>query len=260
MTSSKKCPQKAIIFARVSSSTQRNEGYSLNTQVSRLQEYCRQKNLEIVKEFSVVESSKTMGQKEFFRMIDFIKKQKTKMILVCDSIDRMHRNFKEISYINELIKSNKLELICIKNDNFLYQLNALMSLRYSENLSKKVKIVFQSKLQNGEWIGKAPFGYKNITLENGKKDIVLDEIQASIVLEILVSFLTGEKLNDISKKFTLSRRVILNILKNPFYCGKMYIKKHDKFYPHKYEKLIPEEIFNKCQKILQSKERLIKKI
>ena len=86
MTSSKKSPQKALIFARVSSSNQA-EGHSLNAQVSRLQAYCKQNNLEIVKEFSVVESSKTRYKKEFLEIINFIKKQKTKMILVCDSID-----------------------------------------------------------------------------------------------------------------------------------------------------------------------------
>jgi site-specific DNA recombinase len=271
MTSSKKSPQKALIFARVSSSTQRDEGYSLNAQVSRLQAYCKQNNLEIVKEFSVVESSKTRDKKEFLEIINFIKKQKTKMILVCDSIDRMHRNFKEMAYIDDLIKKNIIEIHFYK-ENFVLNANSsstetlrwdmsvLFAKSYVASLSEHVKIVFQSKLQKGEWIGKAPFGYKNITLENGKKDIVIDEIKASIVLEILVSFLTGQKLYDISKQFNLSKNIIDRILKNPFYCGKMYIKKYDKFYPHKYDKLIPEEIFNKCQKILQSKEKLIKKV
>ena len=136
----------------------------------------------------------------------------------------MHRGLKEIFLIDELVKSDKLEPVCVKNDNFLYQLNALMSLRYSENLSKNVKRGIQFKLQNGEWIGKAPFGYKNITLDEEKFDILV---------EIFASFLTGQKLHDISKQFNLSKNIIDRILKNPFYCRKMYIKKYDKFYPHK---------------------------
>jgi site-specific DNA recombinase len=271
MTSSKKSPQKAIIFARVSSSTQRDEGYSLNSQVSRLQEYCRQKNLEIVKEFSIVESSKTRYKKEFLEMIDFIKKQKTKIVLVCDSIDRIHRGLEEISYIDDLVKNDKIDIhfskenfVLNKNSSgtnlFRWDISVLFANSYVSALSDNVKRGIQLKLQNGEWIGKAPFGYKNITLQNGKKDIVLDEIKCHIALEIFVSCLAGESLNDISKKFSLSKNVIDRILRNPFYCGKMYIKKYDKYYPHRYEKLIPQEIFDKCQKILQSKERLIKKV
>ncbi len=271
MTSSKKSPQKAIIFARVSSSTQRDEGYSLNAQVSRLQEYCRQKNLEIVKEFSVVENSKTRNKKEFLEMINFIKKKETKIILVVDSIDRIHRVFGEISYIDDFVKNDKIDIHFYK-ENFVLNKNSsstetlqwdfgiLGAKMYFSSLSENTKRGIQLKLQNGEWIGKAPFGYKNITLENGKKDIVIEEVQAGIVLEILVSFLTGQKLYDISKQFNLSKNTIDRILRNSFYCGKMYIKKYDKFYPHKYEKLIPKEIFDKCQKILQSKERLIKKV
>lgn len=270
MISSKKCPQKAIIFARVSSVNQ-SEGHSLNAQVSRLQEYCRQKNLEVVKEFSIVESSKTRGKKEFLEMIDFINEQKTKIVLVVDSIDRLYRNFQELPIINELIERDAVEVRSYKEnltlnkdssstDILRWDLSVLFAKSYISSLSENVKRGIQSKLQNGEWIGKAPFGYKNITLENGKKDIILDEVQAGIVLEILVSFLTGEKLHNISKQFNLSKNIIDRILKNPFYCGKMYVKKYNKFYPHKYEKLIPEEIFNKCQQILQSKERLIKKV
>jgi DNA invertase Pin-like site-specific DNA recombinase len=270
MTSSKKSPQKALIFARVSSVNQA-EGHSLNAQVSRLREYCKQNNLEIVKEFSFIESSKTGDKKEFLEIINFIKKQKTKMILVCDSIDRLHGNFKEMAYIDDLIKKDIIEIHFYK-ENFVLNKNSsgtnilrfnmavLFAKNYVTSLSENVKRGIQHKLQNGEWIGKAPFGYKNITLANGKKDIVIDEEKFDIFVEIFVSFLSGAKLNDISKELNLLKNTIDRILRNPFYCGKMYIKKYDKFYPHKYEKLIPEEIFNKCQQILQLKEKLIKKV
>lgn len=43
---------KAIIFARVSSKEQ-EEGHSLEAQIERLREYCKRKNLTILKEFSI---------------------------------------------------------------------------------------------------------------------------------------------------------------------------------------------------------------
>lgn len=45
---------------------------------------------------------------------------------------------------------------------------------YSNAISDNVKRAYEQKLRNGEWIGKAPLGYKNIELENGTKHIIPD--------------------------------------------------------------------------------------
>ena len=66
---------KAVILVRVSSREQK-EGYSIDAQLTRLRKYCEQKELEVIKEFVIVESS-TRGEREkFYEMINFIKKQK----------------------------------------------------------------------------------------------------------------------------------------------------------------------------------------
>ena len=90
MISSKKCLQKAIIFVRVSSVNQ-VEGHSLDAQVSRLQSYYKQNNLEIMKEFSITEDLKTGEREQFHEMIDFIKKQKEPIALVVDAVDRLKK-------------------------------------------------------------------------------------------------------------------------------------------------------------------------
>lgn len=66
---------KAVIFVRVSSREQK-EGYSIDAQLARLRTYCERKNLEIIKEFTIVESS-TRGEREkFYEMINFIKNKR----------------------------------------------------------------------------------------------------------------------------------------------------------------------------------------
>jgi DNA invertase Pin-like site-specific DNA recombinase len=85
-----------------------------------LQKYCEQNNLKIVKELAVVESSKIRNKKEFLEMINFINKQKTKTVLVVDSIDRLHRAFEEISYIDDLVKNDKIEVCCVR-ENLLHK-------------------------------------------------------------------------------------------------------------------------------------------
>jgi len=43
--------------------------------------------------------------------------------------------------------------------------------------------------------------------------------------------------------------VIAALLKNPFYYGEMYVKKYNKFFPHKYEPLISKALFDECQRV-----------
>ena len=194
MTMSKKCPQKAIIFARVSSVNQA-EGHSLNAQVSRLQAYCKQNNLEVVQEFQLIESSTIGDRKQFHYIVDFIKKQKTKIVLVCDSVDRLQRSFREIPILEKLRITGKLSIHFLRENQVLdtecnsaqlmtYQMFVMMAKAYTNSIVGNAKRGIQYKLQNGKWIGKAPFGYKNITLENGKKIIVIDNDKSLIIKKI----------------------------------------------------------------------------
>jgi predicted site-specific integrase-resolvase len=65
-------PAKAIIFAKLSSESQKEMGHSLEAQVCGLQEYCKQKNLEIIHEFQLCKSS---AKKSFLHVINCIKEQ-----------------------------------------------------------------------------------------------------------------------------------------------------------------------------------------
>ena len=101
---------KAVLFYRVSSREQ-SEGYSIDAQQARLKnDYCVRKNLTVIKEFSIIESSTRGDRKKFNEMIEFIKKLKEPVAIVCDKVDRLQRGFKEIHIFDELRKSGKIEL------------------------------------------------------------------------------------------------------------------------------------------------------
>ena len=57
---------------------------------------------------------------------------------------------------------------------------------------------------------------------------------------------------------TLCKSTIDRISKDPFY-GEMYIKKHDKKYPHKYEHIIIRALFGKYQSIARGRGEQCKK-
>ena len=94
---------KAIILARVSSKEQ-EEGYSIDAQVYRLEEYCLRKGLELLKIFKFSESSTVGNREKFLEAIDFAKKQKEIIAVVTDKVDRLQRNNKETPLLNDLIE------------------------------------------------------------------------------------------------------------------------------------------------------------
>ena len=108
MTERKKAT-KAIILARVSSKEQ-EDGYSIDAQKYRLQEYCTRKGLEVLKIFEFSESSTVGNRDKFKEAIDFAKAQKEIVAVVSDKVDRLQRSYKETPLLNDLVEREKIEL------------------------------------------------------------------------------------------------------------------------------------------------------
>lgn len=96
----------AIILVRVSSKEQ-EDGYSLDAQKKRLEDYCIRLGLEVIKIFELVESSTVGERKKFMTAIKFAKQQKEIVAIVVDKVDRLQRSYNETPFLIELIKSEK---------------------------------------------------------------------------------------------------------------------------------------------------------
>ncbi len=68
-------PCTAVLYARVSSREQREEGYSIEAQVKLLRAAAQKEGIEIVREFIEVESAKTAGRKQFAEMVTLLQTQ-----------------------------------------------------------------------------------------------------------------------------------------------------------------------------------------
>ena len=94
---------KAIIFARVSSKDQ-EEGHSADAQTAKMQNYCIQKGFNVAKAYQVTESSTVGERKQFKQMLEHVgavyKKDKKRVVLVIDKVDRLMRNF---NYFRQII-------------------------------------------------------------------------------------------------------------------------------------------------------------
>lgn len=268
---------KVVILVRVSSREQK-EGYSIDAQLTRLRKYCEQKGLEVIKEFVIVESS-TRGEREkFYEMINFIKKQKETINLVCDKVDRLQRSFKEMPIIDELRRSGKLILhffvegqILDANSNssqiMAYQMYIMMAESYTNSISDNVKRSFEKMRQEGKITGTAPIGYLNKNDGRGKTNIILDPDRAFLVKRIFEEYSTGlYSLKEIRKKTIewnlknktksntyLSVSQIDKLLKNKFYYGVATYKGQD--YKHIYPHIIDKDLFDKCDDVRNGRHR-----
>ncbi|WP_075882642.1 recombinase family protein [Candidatus Protochlamydia sp. W-9] len=100
---------KAIILARVSSKDQ-EKGQSIPAQVRRLTEYVERRKIEIEKVFQITESSSKDTRKQFDEIIKLVRKHRTKVALITDTVDRLQRSFRETPILDELRRQGKLEL------------------------------------------------------------------------------------------------------------------------------------------------------
>lgn len=264
---------KAIILARVSSKEQ-EDGQSIPAQVSRLMEYAARKNLTVTDAdiFRITESSTRDTRKQFDKIIALIKRSKEPIVLITDTIDRLQRSFRETPILDELRRSGKLELRFVRENLILnrdsnssdltrWDMGVVFAASYVRQLSDNVKRSQAQCLRTGVWTAKAPFGYKNITLPEGKKkDIIVDLETSPYVIKMFEMYASGNhsiatitaEMNKLGMRNGKGRNILPSrvdvTLKNSFYYGVMYVNREA--YKHKYPPLITEELFRRVQKMM----------
>ena len=118
--------------------------------------------------------------------------------------------------------------------------------------------------QQGYWVGIAPFGYNNCRTPEGKPTLIPNE-KANLVSKAYKLMAKGiYSADEIRKKLkkeglTLEKNAFLNMLKNPVYCGKIFVKEWKKEDAEIVEgihpALVSEDIFNIVKDIFSGKKK-----
>jgi site-specific DNA recombinase len=220
----------AVLYARVSSREQQQEGYSIDAQVKLLRSVAQEKGYKIVREFVEVESAKASGRKQFAEMVAFFKRNRTCSMLLVEKVDRLYRNQHDAITLEDLdietffVKEGEILSKNAKSHvKFMHDIRLAIARNYSENLREEVKKGMREKAEQGAYPGHAPFGYCH---NHTTRSIEPHPENATIVRFIFEQYARGtfslvtlrKAVHDTYGK-SINRSYIHTILNNRFYLG-----------------------------------------
>ena len=263
---------KGIIFARVSTDRQEKEGLSLEEiQLPKMREYAEEKGIKIVAEYAIGETGGGYKERKKFReMVDFLMNHKEVTEVVAFRVDRITRNFRDAVLIDSLRTEYDKHIHCVDErlvlhkdsparDLSLLNMKVFIAQEYLNRVREDGNNTKYSKLEHGELPWGAPYGYeyKVISERPRIRTVAPKEPEATIVKKIHSLYSTesyscfslAKTMNkEYGTRFVKSR--IHELLTDKFYIGYMLDKKTGTLYPHKYDTIIDDSVFERNQDIL----------
>lgn len=279
-------PKMAISYLRVSTQEQAergggaDEGFSIPAQREANKKKAASIGAFVVKEFvDRGESARSANRPELQKMLQYIDENKNQIdYVIVHKVDRLARNRGDDVDITRALHNAGVKLVSTTESIdespsgiLLHGIMSSIAEFYSRNLSNEVIKGLSQKAKNGGTNYRAPLGYKNIRTvdDKGREDrtVVLDEERAPLVKLAFEYFATGdwtvEQLADYLAQRGLTtlatpkipsrpmqRKVLNNILLNPYYKGLIYFQ--GALFPGKHTPLTDEKTWQKVQDVLAS--------
>jgi site-specific DNA recombinase len=231
----------AVLYARVSSKDQKQEGYSILAQIKMLHEYARRKELSIVQEFVDVETAKARGRKRFGEMHDFLSRNPECRIVLVEKTDRLYRNFYDYLKLDEL----GIEIHLAKDGQII-----------SPESKSQAKLTHE-KASQGIYPSRPPLGYVNEVAEGS---IVVHEQNSLVVKDLFSLYATGDHSMASVRKALFERHgkkyakgYLHKLLKHRFYVG--FFEWEKIVYRGTHETFIGPALFEQVQAVLEGHNR-----
>ena len=222
---------RAVIYSRVSSKEQL-EGFSLEVQKEKCEEYAQRKGYVVVERFGgTYESAKSdKERKEFNRMLKFVKAKHNRIdAVIVYSTSRFSRTGS--TTIIEQLKACNIPVLSASTDydprdisGEMMQGMELLNARIDNAVkSKAVKDAGKRALESGRWISKAPRGYDMKTTK--KEQTITINHEGELIREaFLLKANEGLTTEEIRTRFKargldLSKQSWSHIFQNIFYAG-----------------------------------------
>lgn len=226
---------KVALYVRVSTTSQLEEGYSIEEQKAKLESYCDIKDWHIYKVYTDGGFSGSTTERPALEQLIKDAQRKLFDTVLVYKLDRLSRSQKDTLYlIEDIFLKNNIEFVSLL-ENFdtstpfgraVIGLLSVFAQLEREQIKERMQLGKLGRAKAGKsmmW-AKTSYGY-NYNKETGS--MTVNEYEALAVKEIYSSYLAGmsitklrDKINEeYPKQPAWSYRTIRGILANPVYCG-----------------------------------------
>jgi len=262
--------KRAIIYCRVSTKEQVDEGNSLSTQEKICKEYAIKHGYEVAELFiEEGESAKTAERTQLKLLLTYCSNKKNEIsAVIAYKIDRISRNFDDYSQIRVLLKRYGVE-IKSTSENFenntpagRFMENIIANVAQFDNDVRTERSVngMKEAMREGRYVWYAPVGYKNIRI-NGKTNIIQTEM-APLIKRSFELISKRENVDDVRRTVTtegltiktgkpLSQPYFYKVVRNRIYAG--YITKFGETHRGTFEPIVSEELFDQVQRVIKNR-------
>ncbi len=262
--------KKAVIYCRVSTKEQVEEGNSLATQEKVCRQYALTHGYEIIETFiEPGESAKTTDRAELQKLLRFCTNRGHGVnAVITYKIDRISRNSYDYADIRIILKKYGIEIKSTSESfsddpagRFMENIIANVAQFDNDVRTERCSNGMKEAVREGRYVWSAPLGYSNVRI-GGKATIQANNL-APIVRETflkvaqnlnpaeLIRQKMGERglLMPSGKK--MSKAQFYKMLRNPLYAG--WTVKFGETHKGLFEPIVSQEIFEQVQRILSSK-------
>ena len=188
--------KRAGLYPRVSTEEQAKHGYSIQTQIDDLTEYCDKNNIKIVDIYSdegVSGGKSAFKRPAMTRLLDDVQAGKIDVILFT-KLDRWFRSVKEYYKVQDILDNHGVSWKAIQEDyetetsSGRFKVNIMLSVAQNERerTAERIKVVLNHKRRNKEACFGGPFetmGYTKELDENGVARLVKNPETEQMTIE-----------------------------------------------------------------------------
>lgn len=254
----------AIIYTRVSTKEQ-VQNFSLVSQEKICQSYAEKNGWEVLKVFREEgESAKTADRTQLQEILQYVAKNKGKVgKMIVYKLNRFARNAEDHFTVKVVLRRYGVELrsateaISTDASGELMEIVLAGISQFDNRIRAENTIIgMKSRLLDGLWSGKAPWGYYN---DKDKKIIIPHSEKALIVKMLFEKYATGKytfpelakmanKLGQKSRHgMKISKQLVAKITANPIYYGMVVVPKFKISTKGSHDPIITEQLFRQAQ-------------
>jgi site-specific DNA recombinase len=255
-----------VTYTRVSSYEQAMFNTSLDTQRNSCVEFAERRGLNIKTSFGgTYESAKSDERKEFSRMIDYVKKDKSISAILVYSYERFSRS-ENAGALTRTLEGMGVKVLSVFQDvdvttpSGKLQQNIFYLFGNYDNELRKDKVVkgMIENLRQGYWVAATPFGYTNTKPKFKAREHAYEINKEGELLKLAFKWKAEGKMNNLEIVEKLQKlgsgieyKSFARIISSPFYCG--YITHSlipGEIYKGHHPALISEDLFMKANNVV----------